>query len=156
MCMTVFVDTSHCNWTSLCTAGHLPKTVPTLCHMCLFYHVETNRTGKTDTKGFINAGSTVTHKLLYHWQLALNNLRLLNICQLTRQNRWFYLRMNSRGRCIKVPDGGISSCYPRTQRVCSERQSRPGRTARRPKLAPTSRLRQPVVGWAQHFRNCYH
>ncbi len=78
--------------------------------------------------------------------------------KLTRQNRCFYLRMNSRGHCKGVFDGGISSCCPRTQRVCSERQNRPGTRVRRPELAPTSRRHRllPGSGRAQHFQNCYH
>lgn len=78
--------------------------------------------------------------------------------KLTKQNRCFYLRMNSGDRCTGVFDGGISFCCPGTQRVCSEKQTRHGTTARRPKLAPTSRPRRllPGSGRVQHFQNCYH
>lgn len=77
--------------------------------------------------------------------------------KLTRQNRCSYPHTNSRDRCTGVFDGEISFGCLRMQRVCTERRSRPGTTARRPNLAPTSLPRWPLSRSvrAQDSQNCY-
>lgn len=76
--------------------------------------------------------------------------------KLTRQNRCFYLRMNSRGRCIRVLGGGFFFCCPRTQSVCSGKRTRPVTMAPPPRLARPSlpRWLQPESVWAQHSQSC--
>lgn len=95
----------------------------------------------------------------------MSRVYLLNVCNThygekkpTRQNRCFYLHMSSRGHCKGVFGGGTSFCSLRTQRVCSEKQTRPGTTVRLTELVPTSRHRRllPRSVRAQHFQNCYH
>lgn len=92
-----------------------------------------------------------------HCQHFVNICRTTpNVRKLTKQNRCFYLRMNSTSHCKGEFDDGLSFCCLKIQRVCSEMQNRPGKTARRPKLAPTSRCLLPRSERAQQFQNCYH
>lgn len=77
--------------------------------------------------------------------------------KLTRQNRYSYPRTNLGARCKAVSDEGISFGCLRMQRVCTERRTRPGTTARRPNLAPTSLPRWPPSRSvrAQDSQSCY-
>lgn len=146
---------SHCSQTNFMVhyertaPPHLPKTVPTLCHVCLLYHFEANGAGKVDKRLCSAHVKSLSTKRLQHSLWGKKP---------TRQNRCFYLHMSSRGHCKGVFDGGTSFCSLRTQRVCSEKQTRPGTTVRLTELVPTSRHRRllPRSVRAQHFQNCYH
>lgn len=117
----------------------LPKTVSTLCHVCLFNHFEADGAGRVDTV-----------KILLTVTVLTSNVR-----KLTKQNRCFCLRRNSTSHCKGEFDGGLSFCCLKIRRVCSEMRKRLGQSAQRPKLAPTSRWQLPRSERAQQFQNCY-
>lgn len=124
---------------------HSPETVSTLRHVRLFDHFEAN-------------GAEKVQQQKKSWLVEFNTQLFQNthLRQLTTRSRCFYPRMSLRGRCKAGFGGGLSSCCPRTRRVCSERGTRSGTTGRRPKLAPTSPRRLlSSFERGQHFPSCY-